>query len=61
SFQPTDSYGVFDLQGSIRPRFGARNMLVSVSVNNVLNKAYATFVGVPQMGRLIMTKVSYTF
>jgi len=61
SFEPTDSYGVIDVQGSIRPRFGARNMLVSLAVTNVLNKAYATFVGVPKLGRMVMTKVSYTF
>ena len=61
SFIPTDSYGVVDVQGSYRPRFGVRNMIMSVSINNVFNKGYATFVGVPKIGRLIMSKVSYTF
>ena len=61
SFIPTDSYGVVDIQGSYRPKFGARNMIMSVSVNNVFDKGYATFVGVPKIGRLIMSKVSYTF
>ncbi|MGE0442633.1 MAG: TonB-dependent receptor [Gemmatimonadales bacterium] len=62
SFIPTDSYGVVDLQGSLRPGFfTSRNMLLSVSVNNVFNKAYQTFVGVPKLGRLIMTKISYNF
>jgi len=27
----------------------------------VFNHAYATFVGVPKLGRLLLTKVSYTF
>jgi iron complex outermembrane receptor protein len=61
SFQPTDSYGVVDLQGSYRPKFGARNMIMSLSINNLFDKGYATFVGVPKIGRLIMSKVSYTF
>lgn len=61
SFQPTDSYGVVDLQGSFRPNFGTRNMLLSLTVNNVFNKAYATFVGVPQLGRTVVSKVTYTF
>ncbi len=61
SFIPTDSYGVVDLQGSWRPPFGTRNMLITASINNVFNNAYATFVGVPKLGRLVLTKVSYTF
>ena len=61
SLIPTESFGVVDLQGNIRPRFGARNMIISASINNVFNRAYASFVGVPKIGRLVMTKVSYTF
>ncbi|MBM4188002.1 MAG: TonB-dependent receptor [Gemmatimonadetes bacterium] len=61
SFVPTDSYGIFDLQGSFRPNVGTRSMLITASINNVLNHAYATFVGVPKLGRTVMTKVSYTF
>jgi iron complex outermembrane receptor protein len=58
---PTDSYGVFDVQGTWRPPVGARNMLISLNVQNLLNEHYATFVGVPNLGRLVLTKVSYTF
>jgi iron complex outermembrane receptor protein len=61
SFIPTDSYGVFDLQGSYRPRFIANDAIVTASLNNVLNHAYATFVGVPKIGRTLLGKVSYTF
>jgi len=61
SFIPTDSYGVFDLQSSFRPRFIANNAIVTAGINNVLNHAYATFVGVPKIGRLLIGKVSYTF
>lgn len=58
---PTDSYGVFDVQGTWRPPVGARNMLISANVQNLLNQRYATFVGVPKLGRLLVTKLSYTF
>jgi iron complex outermembrane receptor protein len=58
---PTDSYGVFDVQGTWRPPFGSRNMLLSVNVQNLFNKKYATFVGVPNLGILAITKVRYEF
>lgn len=58
---PTDSYGVLDLQGTWRPPVGARNLLVSANLQNLANKHYATFVGVPNLGRLFLTKLTYTF
>jgi iron complex outermembrane receptor protein len=58
---PTDSYGLFDVQATWRPPVGNRNMLLSVNVQNLLNKKYATFVGVPNLGILGITKVTYTF
>ena len=58
---PTDSYGVFDVQGTWRPPIGNRNMLLSVNVQNLFDKKYATFVGVPNLGILAITKVTYTF
>lgn len=58
---PSDSYGVVDVQGTWRPSFGARNLLVSASLQNIANKHYATFVGVPNLGRLFLTKLTYTF
>jgi outer membrane receptor protein involved in Fe transport len=61
TFQPTDDYAVVDVGGSWRPPIGIRNMLLSLSVQNVFNKGYVTFVGVPTIGRLVLSKVSYTF
>lgn len=61
ALEPTDSYAVFDVQANWRPPIGIRNMLISATVTNLFNKAYATFVGVPKLGRLVLTKVSYTF
>jgi len=58
---PTDSYAVVDLQGTWRPPVGSRNMLITANVQNLFNKHYSTFVGVPNLGRLLLTKLSYTF
>lgn len=58
---PIDSYGLFDVQGTWRPPFGNRKMLLSVSVQNLLDKKYATFVGVPNLGILAITKIRYEF
>jgi iron complex outermembrane receptor protein len=57
---PTDSYGVLDLQGTWRPRFGSRNLLFSANIQDLLNKHYATFVGIPRIGRVFLTKLTYT-
>lgn len=61
SLLPTDSYAVTDLQATWRPPVGSRNLLFTANVQNLFNKHYATFVGVPNLGRLLLTKLSYTF
>ncbi len=61
SLLPTDSYGVFDLQGTWRPAVGGRNLLFTASAQNLLNRHYMTFVGLPNLGRLVLTKLTYTF
>lgn len=58
---PTDSYGVLDVQATWKPPLGARNMLLSVNVQNLFNAHYSTFVGLPYLGRFLLTKVSYTY
>ena len=57
---PTDSYAVIDLQGTWRPPFGSRNLLFSANIQDLLNKHYSTFVGVPRIGRVLLTKLTYT-
>lgn len=42
------------------PNLG-RGASVSLSVTNMLNELVPTFVGVPDVGRLIMTRLQYTF
>ena len=44
-----------------RPPFGGRDLLISGSLQNAFNKHYATFVGVPNLGRLFLTKLTYSF
>jgi iron complex outermembrane receptor protein len=61
SLLPTDSYGIFDLQGTWRPPVAGRNLLFTASAQNLLNRHYQTFVGLPNLGRLVLTKLTYTF
>lgn len=49
------------MQGTWKPPVGARNMLLSLNVQNLFNRHYATFVGLPNLGRFLLTKVSYTY
>ena len=59
--QPIDGYTIVDLQASWRPPVRGRHTLISASVSNLFDKPYSTFVGVPRIGRLVMTKISHTF
>lgn len=61
SLLPTDSYGIFDLQATWRPPVAGRNLLFTASAQNLLNRHYQTFVGLPNLGRLVLTKLTYTF
>ncbi len=60
TLQPLDSYGLVDAQVVWRPTF-ANGFVVSLIVENILNERYATFIGVPQLGRLVMSKLQYSF
>jgi iron complex outermembrane receptor protein len=60
TLKPLDSYGLLDAQVAWRPRF-APGAVFSIIVENALNENYSTFVGVPQLGRLVMTKLQYAF
>lgn len=53
-----DNYTVADAQLAYRFDNG---FLASFNVQNVLNTYYSTFVGVPQLGRLVMTKLQYNY
>ena len=41
--------------------FGGRNALWSISVTNLLNNERPTFAGVPEIGRMALTRVQYSF
>lgn len=55
------SYGVIDAQVSYQLPIGERNMLLTLMANNVLDKPYATFTGVPNLGRMLISKVTFSF
>jgi outer membrane receptor protein involved in Fe transport len=35
--------------------------MASASIQNLLNENYQTFAGLPYLGRLVMTRLTYTF
>ena len=49
---------VLDAQVAYRFKFG---LMASLVVQNMFNENYATFVGIPQLGRLVLTKLQYEF
>jgi outer membrane receptor for ferrienterochelin and colicins len=53
-----NDYTLVDAAGSYRFKWG---MVVSLSIQNVLNKNYQTFAGLPYLGRQILSRISYTF
>ena len=52
----------FDVQFSKRfAAIGSKGVVFSLNVQNIFDNKVATFVGVPALGRLALTKLSYTF
>ena len=61
TYPPVPVNNQFDVQVSKRfPNLG-KGVMWSLNVQNVLDNKVATFVGVPALGRLALTKLSYTF
>jgi iron complex outermembrane receptor protein len=57
---PIDSWNPIDVQVSYRMPF-ARGAIATLTVENLFHENYATFVGVPQLGRLILLKLQWGF
>ncbi len=55
-----DAY-VVDAQVSKRFELGARPFTVSLSATNLLDNRIRSFPGVPEIGRMVMTRLQYTF
>jgi len=53
-----NDYSTVDLTASYRFRWG---LMASASIQNLFNKNYQTFAGLPFLGRLVMTRLTYTF
>ena len=61
TYPPVPVSNQFDMQISKRfPNFG-KGVMWSLNVQNILDNKVQTFVGVPALGRLALTKLSYTF
>jgi len=58
SRESINDYTLVDTQIGYQFKWG---MMATLNVQNLLNKNYQTFVGLPQLGRLIMTRLTYTF
>jgi iron complex outermembrane receptor protein len=58
---PIEGWTVVDLQGNWKLPFASRSIGIAATVQNVFNKKYSTFVGVPRLGRVLLTKLTYTF
>lgn len=52
---------IFDAQVSKRFDIGAQKLMWSINAQNVFDNKVRTFPGVPEIGRLIMTRLQYTF
>jgi len=52
---------VFDAQVSKRFDIGAQKLVWSINAQNMFDNKVRTFPGVPEIGRLIMTRLQYTF
>lgn len=54
------SYSVLDAQVSFKPQLFP-NAMIAITGTNLLNKEYQSFPGAARIGRLIMSRVQYTF
>lgn len=55
------TYSVMDAQVSYRLPVGNQSATLSLIANNLFDQPYQTFIGVPNLGRTLITKLSYTF
>jgi iron complex outermembrane receptor protein len=51
----------FDAQVSKRFTVGAQKLLWSINASNLTDKKYVTFAGVPQIGRMVLTRLQFQF
>ncbi len=61
TYAPVAVSNQFDVQMSKRFASIGKGVVWSLNVQNVFDRKVATFVGVPALGRLALTKLSYTF
>jgi len=61
TYPPVAVSNQFDVQFSKRFATVGKGVIWSLNVQNIFDNKIATFVGVPALGRLALTKLSYTF
>ena len=61
TYPPVGVNNQFDMQVSKRFASVGKGVVWSLNVQNIFDNKVATFVGVPALGRLALTKLSYTF
>jgi iron complex outermembrane receptor protein len=52
---------LFDAQVSKRFKLGAQKLMWSLNATNLLDNRVRTFPGVPEIGRMVMTRIQYSF
>ena len=55
-----ESYTVLDVNLAYRVP-GYDDFIISATVNNVLNNEHQEFIGAPEMGRVALVKLQYSF
>ena len=60
-YEPVPVNAQLDLGVSKRFDIGGQRALFAVNVQNLLDREVRSFPGVAQMGRLVMTRLQYTF
>ena len=55
------SSNLFDVSFNYRLPFGSQEVLWSINGTNVLNKKVRTFPGSPEIGRMVVTRLQYSF
>ena len=52
---------IFDAQVSKRFNLGAQKLLWSLNAQNMFDNRIRTFPGVPEIGRMLVTRIQYSF
>jgi iron complex outermembrane receptor protein len=60
-YEPVPTIFWVDAGVSFQIPWGARHALISINGTNILNNEARTFAGTPEIGRMVITRLQYTF